>query len=103
MTDEEAQKVLAALGDSVRFEIFRKLLEVADLYVADFASRLRPSTLSYHLQVMEQAGLVYFRRDGRRNRYSLRHDTLSEFAKWAQNASELSIFAELANELLLSG
>ncbi|MEO8686095.1 MAG: hypothetical protein ABI414_14805 [Devosia sp.] len=49
MTDDEALKVLVALGDTGRFEIFRRLQEAGQLTTAELNTGKAVSTMSYHL------------------------------------------------------
>lgn len=64
---------IAALGHEVRLGIVRQLLDAypGGLVAGQLqqASALPPSTLSHHLDVLERAGLIERRREGRFLRY----------------------------------
>ncbi len=64
---------LKALGHPVRLAIVRALAERSCCCCADVCSRLplAQSTVSQHLKVLTNAGLVSFRRDGVRSAYVL--------------------------------
>jgi DNA-binding transcriptional ArsR family regulator len=68
----------AALGDPTREAIVRLLVE-QERTVGELAERLpvaRP-TVSKHLRLLEDAGLVQYRSEGTRNFYSIRPETLA--------------------------
>lgn len=64
---------LAALGQETRLDVFRLLVQAGDQGVpaGEIASRLGTvqNTMSAHLKVLHQAGLVRTERDGRVVRY----------------------------------
>ncbi|MDL4814483.1 ArsR/SmtB family transcription factor [Actinomadura opuntiae] len=75
--------VFAALASPVRRELTALLLE-GPRSVNDLASRFamsRPS-VSEHLKVLREAGLVTERRDGRRRIYQLEAEPLMELSQW---------------------
>ena len=81
MTDDEATaERLKALGHPVRLAIVRALAE-SHCCCADVCSRLplAQSTVSQHLKVLKEAGLVSFRRDGVRSSYVLNTAAFAEF------------------------
>jgi ArsR family transcriptional regulator len=71
--DTAAADRLKALGHPVRLAIVRALAECNCCCCADVCSRLplAQSTVSQHLKVLTNAGLVSFRRDGVRSAYVL--------------------------------
>jgi protein-tyrosine-phosphatase/DNA-binding transcriptional ArsR family regulator len=75
MDDIALARGLAALGQEFRLALLRALLEVGDrgLSAGNLADRLRvaPSSLSFHLRILEQSGLVSQERDGRSLVYRL--------------------------------
>jgi ArsR family transcriptional regulator len=68
----DAAERLKALGHPVRLAIVRALAE-RTCCCADVCSRLplAQSTVSQHLKVLKEAGLISFRRDGVRSSYVL--------------------------------
>ena len=73
MTRETAAERLKALGHPVRLAIVRALAERSCCCCGDVCSRLplAQSTVSQHLKVLKEAGLISFRRDGVRSSYVL--------------------------------
>jgi ArsR family transcriptional regulator len=71
--DDAAADRLKALGHPVRIAIVRALAERSCCCCSDVCSRLplAQSTVSQHLKVLRDAGLVSFRRDGVRSAYVL--------------------------------
>jgi ArsR family transcriptional regulator, arsenate/arsenite/antimonite-responsive transcriptional repressor len=70
---DAAAERLKALGHPVRLAIVRALAERSACCCADVCSRLplAQSTVSQHLKVLKEAGLISFRRDGVRSSYVL--------------------------------
>lgn len=70
-SDEAAAERLKALAHPVRLAIVRALAERNRCCCADVCSGLplAQSTVSQHLKVLKEAGLVSFRRDGVRSSY----------------------------------
>jgi DNA-binding transcriptional ArsR family regulator len=71
--------ILSALADPTRSHIVELLLR-QELSVGEISDQLpvsRPA-VSKHLKLMEEAGLVSFTRQGTRNVYRLRPESLSE-------------------------
>ena len=73
MDKRSALSALAALGQETRLEVFRLLVKAGEQGVpaGEIASRLGAlqNTMSAHLKVLDQAGLVRSERDGRIVRY----------------------------------
>lgn len=92
--------VHAALGDPTREAIVRLLVE-QEHTVGELAARLpvaRP-TVSKHLRLLQEAGLVQHRSEGTRNFYAVRPESLAALRDemdrmWAQ---ALARFALVAN------
>lgn len=67
-----------ALGDPVRWTIVRRMAEEPELAgsVLDEALSISRPTISYHIRILTQAGLVDVSKRGRNHYYTLRHDVL---------------------------
>ena len=80
METQQAALAFAALGQETRLDLMRGLLAAgpAGLAAGDLALRLGvpPSTLSFHLRALEQAGLVAAARQGRHLIYAAKTDRL---------------------------
>lgn len=72
--------VLKAISDPIRWDIVRQMTEVDELACQTLETRLPISkpTISYHIRVLAQAGLVRVRKEGRYFFYTLQRDALRE-------------------------
>jgi DNA-binding transcriptional ArsR family regulator len=72
--------VLKAISDPVRWEIVRQMTEVDELACQTLEERLPVSkpTISYHIRILAQAGLVSIRKEGRYFFYALQRQTLRD-------------------------
>ena len=72
------EKVFEALASTTRRRILAYLSEV-DLTAGEIANRFEMSqpSISKHLAILENAGLVWRKREGQFVRYGMRSDTLS--------------------------
>ena len=86
-------EVLKALGDPNRREILR-LLRGGDRKAGDIAGQFDISwpSISYHLNVLKQAGLIRVERQGQELIYSLNttviQEFLAEFIAWLGEAGD---------------
>lgn len=76
--DEEAARIYAALAHPVRLTILRQL-SLSEACCKDIAGGhdLAQSTVSQHLKVLVQAGLIDFRSERQNSRYSVNHVRLA--------------------------
>jgi DNA-binding transcriptional ArsR family regulator len=73
-------EVFRAIGDPVRWSIIAQLAAVDELPCADLEQTLPVSkpTISYHAKILQQAGLLSVRKEGRNYFYALRRDVLRD-------------------------
>jgi ArsR family transcriptional regulator, arsenate/arsenite/antimonite-responsive transcriptional repressor len=64
--EPDAQQIARALGDPTRFAIYRHLAEIDEMRCGDICldTPVRASTVSHHLKVLSDAGLIISRREG---------------------------------------
>lgn len=76
--------VFAAVANPTRRQVLRLLLDRGPQPVQELAERfeMRRPSLSEHLKVLKDAGLVEERRSGRQRLYSLRPQPLREMVEW---------------------
>ena len=78
--DASAADRLKALGHPVRLAIIRALACRTPCSCGDFCDSLplAQSTISQHLKILKDAGLIHLTREGTRSRYSLDVQALAE-------------------------
>lgn len=99
MNDDEALKILVALGDSKRFDIFRKVGEAPGLSSSELKSGSSASTTSHHIKILVEAELLESVKDGKHVRYNLHRGTLASFARWAADQAEQATLNDLRQYL----
>jgi DNA-binding transcriptional ArsR family regulator len=79
-----ADGVFAALADPTRWRVLSLLAERGEASATALAGELPVSRVAVvkHLAVLDRAGLVQARRQGREVRYSVRTEPLGETARW---------------------
>lgn len=78
---QEAIKVFKALSDPTRYQIVKMLLNCEELGCEDFECALQKSKpcMSHHYRVLENAGLIAYRKDGLRVYYRIEREQLDKF------------------------
>ena len=76
--DDRLAAMLRALSHPVRLDILRQLADVGDAQCVDFTrqSYLAQSTVSEHLRVLKEAGLIEQCGPGPRSGYCIRREAL---------------------------
>ena len=99
MRHADAAERLKALGHPVRLAIVRALAEQSCCCCADVCSRLplAQSTVSQHLKVLKDAGLVSFRRDGVRSSYVLNPRPLPRLRRTSKRSPRFCRIAAAAS------
>ena len=79
-----AEGVFAALADPTRWRVLSLLAERGEGTATSLAGELPVSRVAVvkHLAVLDRAGLVEARREGREVRYTVRTEPLDEAARW---------------------
>jgi DNA-binding transcriptional ArsR family regulator len=79
-----ADTVMAALADPTRWRVLNLLAERGEATATTLAGELPVSRVAVvkHLAVLDRAGLVDSRRQGREVRYSVRTEQLDATARW---------------------
>ena len=72
-------EVLHALSDPLRLSILQALTPGCETAWGSLSVSVAPSTLSHHLKVLRNAGLIINRRDGTRCQISLRPELAERF------------------------
>lgn len=82
--DAPAEGVFAALADPTRWRVLSLLAERGSGTATSLAGELPVSRVAVvkHLAVLDRAGLVEARREGREVRYTVRTEPLDQTARW---------------------
>ncbi len=89
MDEEKFVLICKALGDSNRVQIMRKLAEGEKCgckLLEDF--QITQPTLSHHMKVLCDSGLVVSRKEGKWSHYKVNNDTLIEFREYLDSLRE---------------
>jgi DNA-binding transcriptional ArsR family regulator len=79
---EHYSAVFAALSERVRMDILLRIADTPELActVLDDTLPISKSTISYHIKILYQAGLIEIRKEGRYYFYRLRRDVIEKLA-----------------------
>jgi len=83
VNDEVAVKIYKSLGESTRLKIVKKLVSEPHMACKDMTDELEinsNSTLSHHLKILIDSGILSVRREGTYRYYSLHRDVLEKYA-----------------------
>ncbi len=83
MNDERAVKVYKALGEPTRLQLVKELAVHPELACSEMANKLdiqANSTLTHHLKLLIDCGLLTIRREGTYRYYSIQRDVLEKYA-----------------------
>lgn len=88
MVEMDAALICKALSDSNRLRIVQSLSagEMCACRLLEQFSITQP-TLSHHMRVLCECGLIHVRREGKWSHYSLNHDTLTVFRQFIDGLS----------------
>lgn len=77
MSDQQVESISRAVADPRRFAIFRQIARDGDMLCValDAHQSLSPATISHHLTVLQDAGLLEVAREGRTARLTLQRAT----------------------------
>ena len=83
MDERHVVRVAKALSDPTRLRILREIAAAEEISCGELARRFPISqpTVSHHLKVLEEAGLVSVRREGQFHYFSSMAGALVEFSK----------------------
>ena len=70
--------ILNALGDPIRLNIIKQLMDDGEITCACCNTDLQKSALSHHFKVLRESGLINVRIDGKQRFLSLRVSELEE-------------------------
>ena len=82
-----ALRIARALGDPVRFSIYRHIVEMNEMRCGDICTEtpVRASTVSHHLKLLSETGLIESRREGQGVYYRLVPATLTAYLNYLRD------------------
>lgn len=88
--EPDAQQIARALGDPTRFDIYRHLAEMKEIRCGDIClgTPVRASTVSHHLKVLSDAGLIESRREGQGVYYRAVPERLRAYLSYLHNMAQ---------------
>ena len=83
MNDAQFTRIAKALADPRRFEILRALSQDGEMSCGTVAERfpVGQSTISHHLKILVDAGLVEVRREGQHSYFAGNRDVLESYVE----------------------
>ena len=103
MNDDNAVKILSALAQSTRFSVFRLLIKKGKVGMSAGAIAeelgVAQNTMSSHLNVLTNAGVIGFTREGRTLTYTIEFENTKNFMDYlvtdcCEGQPELCSFSE---------
>ncbi len=84
MTDDEVAQIGKALGDPNRLAIYTQIAQNDELFCGEMHAKHAISlpTLSHHLKVLTDLGLIAFRKDGLNVYYHAVPERLTEYIQY---------------------
>lgn len=87
MKEKEATSIAKALGEPSRFSIYKQIAEGDEIYCGEVCSKheLSPGTVSHHLKVLTDIGLITSRKEGLNVYYRSVPEKFSSYLAYLQN------------------
>jgi len=84
MADDEAAQIGRALGDPNRLAIYKQIAQHDELFCGEMhaKNKISAATLSHHLKVLTELGLVSFRKEGLNVFYRTAPEKLAAYQKF---------------------
>jgi ArsR family transcriptional regulator, arsenate/arsenite/antimonite-responsive transcriptional repressor len=81
MNTAEIAKISKALADPTRLQIYEQIAANPDIFCGEIIHRLSPATVSHHLRILMDAGLIECRREGQFVYNRARPEKIREYTK----------------------
>jgi ArsR family transcriptional regulator len=84
MAKTKISKLAKALADETRCKIFELIAKSKEISCKEITEKigLRQPTISHHLKILTESGLVDVRREGQFHYFSVNKKTLAEFSSY---------------------
>jgi ArsR family transcriptional regulator len=92
MTDNEVAQIGKALGDPNRLAIYTHIAEHDELFCGEMHAKhaISAATLSHHLKVLTDLGLITFRKEGLNVYYRIVPDRFAAYLKYLEGIVQKS-------------
>ncbi len=99
----DAQQIARALGDPTRFAIYKHLAEAKEIRCGDICldTPVRAPTVSHHLKVLSEAGLIESRREGQGVYYRAVPERLRVYLKYLRKVGQAEQSAQRSSSARL--
>jgi ArsR family transcriptional regulator len=89
MKEKEAMQIAKALGDAHRFAIYTQIAQSDELFCGEMCAvhTISPGTLSHHLKILTELGLITSRKEGLNVYYRVIPETFAAYLKYLTNIS----------------
>jgi ArsR family transcriptional regulator len=92
MTDNEVAQIGKALGDPNRLAIYTHIAEHDELFCGEMHAKhaISAATLSHHLKVLTDLGLITFRKEGLNVYYRIVPERFAAYLKYLEGIAQKS-------------
>jgi ArsR family transcriptional regulator len=89
MKEKEAMQIAKALGDAHRFTIYTQIAQSEELFCGEICAKqtISPGTLSHHLKILTELGLIRSRKEGLNVYYRTVPETFASYLKYLTSIS----------------
>ncbi|QHN02568.1 helix-turn-helix transcriptional regulator [Granulicella sp. WH15] len=93
ITDVEVAQIGKALGDPNRLAIYTQIAQHDELFCGEMHAKhiISPATLSHHLRVLHDLGLITSRKDGLNVFYRVVPERFAEYIKYLTQVGPKSV------------
>lgn len=86
MAKTKIPKIAKALADETRCKIFELIAKSEEISCKEITEKigLRQPTISHHLKILQESGLVSVRREGQYHYFKINKETVIEFSKYLE-------------------
>jgi ArsR family transcriptional regulator len=84
MSEKNAMQIAKALGDAHRFAIYKQIAQSDELFCGEMSAKhtISPSTLTHHLKILTELGLITSRKEGLNVYYRTVPETFASYLKY---------------------
>jgi ArsR family transcriptional regulator, arsenate/arsenite/antimonite-responsive transcriptional repressor len=89
MSEKEAMQIAKALGDAHRFAIYSQIARSDELFCGEMSAKhtISPGTLSHHLKILTELGLITSRKEGLNVYYRTVPETFASYLSYLTSIS----------------